>query len=250
MSIAVDTAFIRRFQDHLEAKLLSEPLLTKVCVISQRKQVTLAVTQRKAPHLAGRNGLVGAGILINLPSADPSPDADVPGAQMNTLCWLDILVKDDISLVLSNGAGITAEEILVITWLLLNQWLNQSVGSGNMFVDGFDPIEDKQGAYGYRIQIRLRMAQDQPDKVAAPVISFDGNGNCTLTCGTAGATIYYTMDQSFPGPWKANPGGTVNKSQIYNGAFPVESGRTILAAAFIPTDPNSIGSDVWAATAP
>src|SRR5690348_7196376 len=98
----IDTQFLRRFQDHVEAKLLSEPLLQSVSVVSMRNQVLQSISQRTAPHLAGRNSKVGAGILINLPAADPSPDADVPGAQMDALIWLDILVKDDISLVISN----------------------------------------------------------------------------------------------------------------------------------------------------
>jgi len=253
----IDTTFIRRFQDAITGKLLSEPLLNYVSIVSHRFQVTQAIAQRIIPHLAGRNGKVGAGVLVNLPAADPSKDADVPGAQMDALIWLDILSKDDINLVATNGANITAEEILVIIWFLLNQWLNQGIGSGNMYVDGFDPIEDRKGAYGYRIQIRLRLAEDQPAKVAAPTISFAGD-NASLACATNGAVIFYTTDGSLPGPWLANPGDTPNTSQPYNAPVAVPSGATILAAAYIGAfvngvwqgNPAYIGSDVWSATAP
>ena len=246
---AIDTQFIRRFQDHLLAKLLSEPLLKYVAIVEMRKQIRLDVAARTAPHLALRNGKTGVGILVNLPSADPAEDRDIPGAQMDILIWLDILSKDDINLVASNGARLSAEDVLVITWLLLNQWRNAALGSGSLYVDGFDPIEDRKGAYGFRLQLRLRSAQDEPVKVDAPIATFAG-GNCTLTVQAAGATIYYTTDGSLPGPWTANPGGTANTSTTYSGSFTVASGTVILASAFIPNSTSTVGSDVRSYTAP
>lgn len=240
--MSIDTKFLRRFQDHLLAKLLSEPVLNSVAIIEQRQQILVDVASRVAPFLAGRNGKVGAGILINLPSADPSADSDVPGAQMDVLIWLDILSKDDINLVNSNGANIAAEEILTLVWLLLHQWLNLGIGSGNMFVDGFDPIEDRRGAYGYRLQLRLRMAQDQPPKAAAPTSTIAA-GHCTLACATGGATIYYTLDGSFPGPGEP-------AANVYTAPFVVTSGQSVLAAAFILNQTATIGSDVWLTNVP
>ena len=244
--MSADLTFIRRFQDHLAAKLLSEPLLQYVAIVEQRKQILVDVAARTAPYLALRNGKTGVGILINLPSADPA-DADIPGAQMDVLIWLDILSKDDINLVVSNGANFPAEGVLTTTWLLLNQWLNQGLGSGNLFVDGFDPIEDRKGAYGYRLQLRLRMAQDQPDKVSAPVPDLETIATvlfCRITNIAEGALCYYTLDGSFPGPGNA-------AALLYdNNPFDVSglaSGATILAACY---KNNTIGSDVWAITIP
>jgi hypothetical protein len=233
-----DTKFIRRFQDHTLAKLLSEPLLNAVSIASMRNQVLLKPEQRAVPHLAGRNGKVGAGILINLPLADPT-DADVPGAQMSIKLPIDILVADDISLVLSNGAQITAEEIVVIVWLLLNQFLNQSLGSGNWFVVGFDPIEDRKGAYGYRLVLEVRFAADQPDKVSAPTAVIAA-GHATLSCITPGAAIYYTLDGSFPGPGNS-------AAHLYTAPVAVSTGQELLAAAYLA---NYIGSDVWQTLVP
>jgi hypothetical protein len=230
---APDTKFLRRFQDHTLAKLLSEPLLQYVSIASMRKQVLLKPEQRVVPHLAGRNGKVGAGILINLPLADPM-DADVPGAQLSVKLPIDILVADDLSLVLSNGAGITAEEVVIITWLLLNQYLNQALGSGNWTVAGFDPIEDRKGAYGYRLLLEVRFAEDQPDKVSAPT-SVIAAGHATLSCATGGAAIYYTLDGSFPGPGNA-------AAILYAAPVVVSTGQQLLAAAYLA---NNIGSDVW-----
>lgn len=246
---AIDTAVIRRFQDHIISKLLSEPLLQYVPIVEMRRQIRLDVAQRTAPHLAGRNGKVGVGILVNLPLMDPAVDDDIPGMQADVLLYLDITSKDDINLVNSNGANLSAEDVLTIVWLLVNQWSNTGIGSGAIYVDGADPIEDKKGAYGYRLAVRMRTAQDQPTKTDAPTASFSG-GRCTLHVNASGATIYYTTDGSMPGPWTANPGGTANTSTVYSSPFTVASGTVILAAAFVLNSTSTIGSDVRQYTAP
>jgi hypothetical protein len=238
---AIDVKFLRSFQDHLLAKLLSEPLLNSVAIVSFRKQILVDVAKRVAPHLAGRNGKVGSGILINLPAADPTDD-DIGGAQMTANLALDILNMDNVALPLSNGSGLTAEEIVVSVWLILHQWLNQAIGSGNWFVSGFDPIEDQKGAYGYRLILTVRFAADEPAK-CANVTSGVASGYCTLNCATAGATIYYTLDGSFPGPGNA-------AALVYAAPFVVNSGQSVLAAAFITNSTTTIGSDVWLTNVP
>ena len=244
----IDTTFLNRIQDHALAKLLSEPLLQYVGIAAMRHMVKLDVAARVAPHLAGRNGKVGVGILIGLPYADPL-DSDVPGAQMSVKLPIDFMAKDDLSLVLSNGANLTAEQIAITGWLLLSQFLNQSVGSGNWYVAGFDPIEDKKGAYGYRLILEVRFASDEPTKVDAPVAVFAG-GNCTLTVQAAGAKIYYTTDGSFPGPYTPPAGYPANTSVQYAAPFAVASGTVILVAAYLLNSQTVIGSDVWKFTAP
>lgn len=235
---APDTQFLRRFQDHLLAKLLSEPLLNSVAIVSFRKQITLDTASRTAPHLAGRNGKVGSGILINLPSADPTDD-DLGGAQMIANVSLDILNKDDLALVLSNGSQLTAEDVVAIVWFLLHQWLHQGTGAGNWFVSGFDPIEDQRGAYGYRLILTVRFANDQPAK-CANVIAVVAGGHATLTCATAASAVYYTLDGSFPGPGNS-------AAVLYAAPFAVSSGQTLLTAAY---KASYIGSDVWANSIP
>jgi Fn3 associated len=248
---AIDTSFLNRLQDHTLAKLLSEPLLKYVAVASMRHMVKLDVAARVAPHLAGRNGKVGAGIVIGLPVAEPIDD-NIPGAQFDINLPIDFLAKDDLSLGLSNGAGVTAEQIVSIGWLLLAQFLNQAVGSGNWYVAGFDPLEENKkypGVNGYRLVLRVRGANDQPAKCDAPICTFAG-GNCTITVQKAGATIYYTTDGTFPGPYTPPAGYPANTSTQYAAPFAVASGTIILVAAFVPNSTTVIGSDVWTFTAP
>lgn len=236
--MSANAKFLRTFQDHTLARLMGCTALQYVSIASMRKQVLVKPESRVAPHMAGRNGKVGAGLVIGLPLGDPT-DADIPGAQMTVTLPIEILVADDLSLVLSNGAGITAEEIVVIVWQQLNQFLNQALGSGNWYVDGFDPIEDRKGAYGYRLALAVRFAVDQPERCSAPT-SVINAGMATLTTVTAGATIYYTLDGSYPGSGNA-------AALVYAAPFAVASGQTILAGA---EKVNLDGSDVWATNVP
>jgi hypothetical protein len=240
-----DATFLRDLQNHTQAKLLCESALQNIVIVCQRNQVLLDIANRTAPHLGLRNGKTGAGILIGLPSADPVDD-DIPGAQFYAKLPISILVKDEISLVVSNGANITAEEIVYWVWRYLSQFLNQYLGSGNWTVAGFDPIEDKKGAYGYLLVLAVRRADDQPPKCSAPTCVI-ADGMATLTTVTEGAAIYFTRDGSFPGPWVAPEGITANTSTLYNAPFAVVSGQTILAAAYSAT---ADGSDVWATNVP
>lgn len=192
----MDTTFLRRWQQHLEAKLLSEPLLNKVAIALMLNQVLLQPELRKVPHLAGRSltvgnlttVYVGSGILINLPICIPSEDRDVPGAQLDAVIYIDIFNSDDVALAGDTGSGLTAEAILTIVWMIVNQFLDKDIGSGNATVETVMPIEDSHGAYGYRLPVKLRMAQDEPAKCAAPLCAFVNNGNgtdtVTITCAT------------------------------------------------------------------
>ena len=237
--------FFRSLQDHLLAKLLSEPVLQYVSITQQRKQVLQDVAARTAPHLALRNGKTGSGILIGLPAADPTDD-ELGGLQAVARVPITILNKDDVALVISNGSRLTAEEIVYYTWQALHQFLNQQIGAGNWFVSGFDPIEDKKGAYGYLLELTVRTPGTEPAKCANVITTFAG-GQATLTCATAGATIYYTTDGTFPGPYTLPEGQPANTSVQYNAPFVAATGTVILAAAYAA---NRYGSDVWAETAP
>jgi len=63
-------------------------------------------------------------------------------------------------------------------------------------------------------------------------LSVSGN-TVTLSCGTEGAAIYYTLDETFP--FAGN-----NEATLYSGPFSVEDTRTVRAVAYkdglLPSD--------------
>jgi hypothetical protein len=69
-------------------------------------------------------------------------------------------------------------------------------------------------------------------------VEITGGETITLTCATVGASIYYTTDESFPGP--SNPAAT-----LYTVALAPVDGQVLRAAAYAP---DYLGSHVTQAT--
>lgn len=74
--------------------------------------------------------------------------------------------------------------------------------------------------------------------ISDPVISVTDDGELTITCETAGAVIYYTLDESAPNA----------QSNIYNGTVTLQSSCTIRAIAILGSDSSSIVSAYWEKT--
>ena len=68
--------------------------------------------------------------------------------------------------------------------------------------------------------------------VALPIITFDKNGNTSITCETSGTTIYYTLDGSTP---------TTGSTQ-YSSTFQVSENTTVKAYAVLNIEPNTHSS--------
>lgn len=81
-------------------------------------------------------------------------------------------------------------------------------------------ISIKQPTTSKAIYIKSIEANNLLPKVATPEISITSN-TATITCGTAGSTIYYTTNGSTP----------TSSSTVYSGEFSVEPGVTIKAIA-------------------
>ena len=77
--------------------------------------------------------------------------------------------------------------------------------------------------YGDRITMTVEITAERKDKVATPQISASG-ANITLTCATSGAAVYYTTDESFPGPGN-------DEALLYSTPFTLASGTHLLRVA-------------------
>ena len=85
-------------------------------------------------------------------------------------------------------------------------------------------------------------ADTEPMAQVASVAFAQAGNQVAISCATAGAAIWFTLDESFPGPADAVPG---SRAQLYAGPIAVPAaGLTIRACALVP---GMIGSQVeWA----
>ena len=175
-------------------------------------------------YITPRNGRVGAGVIVEPPGFEvghpnlPGPEGDLT---------LELLILEDriTNLSPAEGTQLPADQICQTIMDALH-W-EQFEGFGQMFCDrsAMVPAKDFAPLDAYRIKFRLRMPRSQTAKVQPPVIT-ENSGVITLACLTAGAQIYYTTDESFPG--RSNAAAT-----LYDAAFPADVGTVINAAAYL-----------------
>ena len=87
------------------------------------------------------------------------------------------------------------------------------------------PIDDGDpNNVTYEVQVFCFHNNTNVSRVTMPTIAVAG-GNCTLSCTTAGSSIYYTTDGTFP--YSGNTGAT-----LYAAPFAVASGDHVKVCAF------------------
>jgi hypothetical protein len=96
------------------------------------------------------------------------------------------------------------------------------------------PIQlPQQFNYLYALSLQFRTGAGeryQPNRVETPVITVNGIQVESITCATAGASIYYTTDSSYPRP---AVGTSAAQGAVYGGGtIDLNPGETIRARAF------------------
>ena len=219
-------------QQDLVDKLNSESWFYYVSVVSLRKQVITQEIQRRLPHLSGKNGRKGCGVMVNIPRIDAiQPNLAAP--QGDILVGIDVIEQPEINFN-PGGTMLTAEETARAVRGTLHQFAIE--GKILLYQDkkAIEPLSDLvyPGCLGYRVNLRGRMSELPQSKCVVPSITESG-GSVSLTTTDEGATIYFTVDGSFPGSSNA-------AALVYSGPFTVASGATVRWASYLSA---FLGSD-------
>ena len=219
-------------QQDLVDKLNSEASFYYVSVALWRKQVIRQEIQRRLPHLSGKNGRKGCGVVVNMPRIEAiQPNLAAP--QGDVLVGIDVVEQPEINFN-PGGTMLTAEE----TARAVRQTLHQFAIEGKILLyqdkHAIEPLAELEfpGCLGYRVNLRGRMAELPQAKCVVPAIAETG-GSVSLTTTDEGAGIYYTVDGSFPGSSNA-------AALSYSAPFSVSSGATVRWAAYLA---GYLGSD-------
>src|SRR5581483_7826276 len=203
-------------QQDLVDKLNSEAWFSYISVVSWRKQVVQLEIEKRQPHLQGKNGRKGCGVIINMPRIHAT-QPNLSPAQGDILVGIDVVEQPEINFN-PGGTMVTAEE----TARTVRQTLHQFAIEGKILLyqdkKAIEPLPDKEypGCLGYRVNLRGRMAELSQPKCVVPSIS-EEEGFVTLGTSDLGATIYYTLNGSFPGATNA-------VAEIYTIPFAVAAG--------------------------
>ena len=181
----------------------------------------------EAALLAGRNGKVGTLAVVEMPEPENS-QSNVQGVLEDQRFNVMVVEQVDINMA-TGGTGIFAEEICQRIKDALHLWADDQYGTIKVagkttFVrdSGFD------GCMVYRIPFILPKAKSYQSARCGTVTITNNSGTVTMSCPTAGAAIFYTLNGTSP----CNPNGGNADSQLYSFPFPVATGTLVRAAAF------------------
>lgn len=210
------------------ARLSADEYFADITVLQERQGDLDNEIARAIGGITKKAGKLGAFVVVAAAEADVgSGDAPLQfdGTRIN------IFVFENVTL--NNGtAGTKKAAIDIATRIceVLHHYRPNGIGQ-TAFCDR-DAIRPEKppakGVIAYRVAIRVPVNEDVPTKVSTPTISPETGAapqTVTITCATAGASIYYTTDESYP--WSGNTAAT-----LYSTPFAVAAAAVIRAVAF------------------
>lgn len=223
----------RDLQDDVKGRLENHDFFSDVPVLLQRAGNIDNEVERALNCLNEKTGKMGACLIVLMPETE-APEENLPGPPIEIVISVQVyeltLVNEDTA---NGGTGKDAESLANVVLNLLHLYAPYHLG--NVLVADRKPIRPVkiEGAVSYLVMLRLRTGLENPQKVATPTLT-EEDGLYTLTCATAGATIYYTIDGSHPGP--------VNEEAIeYTAPFAEPATGTLVRwvaykSGFVPSD--------------
>lgn len=214
------TTDLVRIQEDLAQGLLSEPALACIHIVPYRKLRLRSEVEWSAVYTTPRQGRAGCGVVVEMPSFEV-PHPGVPGPVGNLVLSCVVVEEPNLNCDPAAGTRLSAETVAQFILDSSHQWEIGGVGVMSAVkeaIRGLWRTEDVRGMVGqgslrevvwdaqryhglvaYRVKLQMQAAGVPLPRVATPAAQAGGL-EVTLTCATAGAEIYYTLDAGFPGP--------------------------------------------------
>jgi hypothetical protein len=213
---------LSRDQDDFFARLSLDSFFAEISVLEQRKGVTESDVEVALSTLNEKAGKIGAVVIVLMPDLVPT-EPDAPGPEYRVRSTVQVITQALFN-ESATGTQKSAEQIAQRVRQLLHRF---GTGAGVFSFAGMEPIAQDAGKVSYGVTF-TRLARDEdlprcgtplidPDEGAAPQL-------VTLTCATAGASLYSTTDGSYPS--SANDAAT-----LYTAPFNVATACTLRVAA-------------------
>jgi hypothetical protein len=224
-------------QDDIFARLQADPFFQAgVPVLEQRKGITESDIQVALGTVNQANGRVGSVAIVLMPRMR-GQDPNAPGPRYTVRYPIQVIDYPVLRRQAATGTPAvggtqqSAEEICDRIRQIIHLF---NMGRGQTIAfDSLEPSAEPAGMVGYVLSFKRLGIDFPPVGCAAVGISPNSGGvnptlpgpqTVTLSCATAGAAIYYTIDGSYPS--SLNP-----TAVLYSAPFSVPSGTTLRAAA-------------------
>jgi len=219
------TTILELDQEDITARLLDDSVTGAFKVFSQRRGVTESDIMTALGAVQGsKPGLVA---IVLMPRLIPDAPGS-PGPRYFTRYPVQVIdwpvMRKQVT------GGLSAEALCERVRQILHY---QSFGRGQVLTfDGMEPAPmANETQVSYILYFRRLGMDTPPAKCATCGISPNGGASpqtVTLTCGTAGAAIYYSVDGSYPSALAA---ATPPTSLLYSAPFAVAAAATLRVSA-------------------
>lgn len=225
MSSVPPESILELDQEDMAARLQADSyFIAGIPVLIQRRGITESDVQIKISTANSQNGKIGSVAIVLMPTlTGDAPNS--PGPRYWVTYPIQVIDWPSVRRSSPGGSGDSAEEICDRIRQIIH---GISFRPGNSIsFSSLKPVDVKDGQISYILYFK-RLGFDKPpvDCAAVGISPASGTGplTVTLTCQTAGAAIYYTVDGTYPS--SVNP-----TSQLYSGPFVAPQGSTVRAAA-------------------
>jgi hypothetical protein len=229
VSEAVNDSFLDDMQQELVALLKADEVLSALPILDERLGDINAEVEKQLGISTAVGGKIGACVIVQSPTADDESPA-VHGGIMETE-WTFLVLEEPV---LNDHAtkGHRIRALKIARRIVRVCKLYAATGLCTALVPAkptIVPFGNPLASIAYRVAMRTtEVGQGRNLKVAQPAIASAGSvapQSVTITCATAGAAIYYTLDGSHPYAGNA-------QAVLYAGAFNVNAAGTVRARAF------------------
>lgn len=188
-------------QDQLDLyhRITSCDWFADVPVLLEEKGVTESDINQKLSTLNKKSGKAGVVAVVLMVELEPQPSNDIV-ARWRSLPTVQVIEAPLLNRG-ANGIGKTGAQ--VATRIRQEVHLFSNGYGGTLEFAGQTPLPADPGKTSYGVQFSRVGMDARYDSVATPTAAVTAEtapATVTLSCATAGATILYTLDGSYPGP--------------------------------------------------
>lgn len=183
-----------------------------------------AKVQRSLSVLEGAEGKLGLAVVVLLPEV-VSAERELPGPPLRVRQEVQVIELVHYNRDETTGTGVRSS---VAALRVLGALHLQGIGGRTLYAekDPITPIKMKKGYVSHVVTVWARASGVSGPGRTEEVVPVwnDGDGTLSLSCGTAGAAIYYTTDGTHP----RDGNGTLYSAAIAG----LEVGDMVRAAAY------------------